>query len=68
MVNHVEFINDAFIFCGTEEEQVKNIKAVLLCFEAVLGLEIKFFKSEIISITVYQSWFDANAKASRCQE
>lgn len=40
------------IFCEAEEDQVQNIKATLICVEAVSGLKINFFKSELIGIGV----------------
>ena len=36
--------------CEPNEDQIKNVKAILLCFEVVSGLKINFFKSELIGI------------------
>lgn len=41
---------DNSIYCDTEEDQIKNIKAPLLCFEAVSGLLVSFFNSELIGL------------------
>ena len=37
------------LFCGAEEDQVKNVKATILYFEAVSSLRV-FFKSEVIGL------------------
>ena len=35
-----------------DKEQVKNVKPILICFEALLGLKVNFFKSELIGVRV----------------
>lgn len=37
------------------EDQLRNVKATLLCLEAVLGLTVNFFKSELIGIRAEES-------------
>lgn len=39
------------IFCEVNEE-VRNVKAILWCFEAVSGLKVNFFKSEVVGVGV----------------
>lgn len=36
----------SLIFCEASEYQVKNVKATLICFEAVSGLKVNFFFSK----------------------
>lgn len=43
-ITHLQFANGTVIFCAEKEEQVKNIKAIILSFEAVFGLKVNFFK------------------------
>ena len=43
---HSQFTDDTLIFCEVEEDQIINIKAILLCFKVVSGLKINFLKSE----------------------
>lgn len=43
---HLQFTDDTLIFCEAEEDQIKNIKAILPCFKVVSGLKINFLKSE----------------------
>lgn len=42
-VSHLQFADDILIFCEAREDQVRNIKATLICFEAVSGMKIIFF-------------------------
>ena len=51
-ISHLQFADDTLIFCETNEDQVKNVKAILICYEAVSGLKINFFKIELIGIRV----------------
>lgn len=37
------------------EDQLRNVKATLLSFEAVLGLKVNFFKSELIGTRAEES-------------
>ena len=41
--------------CEANEDQIKNVKAILFCFESVSGLKINFFKSELIGIRVEET-------------
>lgn len=49
-ISHLQLANDTLIFCGENEDHIRNVKAILLCFEVVSGLEINFLKSELIGI------------------
>eukprot|EP00268_Persea_americana_P038868 TRINITY_DN38524_c0_g1_i1.p1 TRINITY_DN38524_c0_g1~~TRINITY_DN38524_c0_g1_i1.p1 ORF type:complete len:155 (+),score=21.32 TRINITY_DN38524_c0_g1_i1:451-915(+) len=48
----LHFADDTLIFCAANEDRIQNVKATLLCFEAMSGLKINFFKSELIGIRV----------------
>ena len=39
MVSHLPFADDALIFCGIGEDQLRHLW-VVLCFEAVSGLKV----------------------------
>lgn len=59
LISHFQFADDTLIFCeANKEQQVKNVKAILICFEALSGLKVNFFKSELIGVTMG----DANIK------
>ncbi|CAN0825290.1 LINE-1 retrotransposable element ORF2 protein [Linum grandiflorum] len=47
---HLLYADDTLLFCDAEESQVRNLLAVLLCFQSVTGLRINFLKSRIFSI------------------
>lgn len=46
-ISHLQFVDDTLLFCDTEEERLRNNKLILLFFEAVSGLRVNFFKSEL---------------------
>jgi hypothetical protein len=50
VVNHLLFANDTLIFCGVQEEQIRHLRCIFLCFEAASGLRINLGKSEIVPI------------------
>lgn len=51
-VSHLQFIDDTIIFCEAHDNQIKNVKVVLWCFEGVSGLNVNFTKSEVLGIRV----------------
>lgn len=51
-MSHLQFIDDTIIFCEAHDNQIKNVKAVLWCFEGVSGLNVNFTKSEVLGIRV----------------
>jgi hypothetical protein len=50
VVNHLLFADDTLIFCGAEEEQIRHLRYIFLCFEAASGLRINLGKLEIVPI------------------
>jgi hypothetical protein len=40
VVNHFLFADDTLIFCGAQEEQIRHLRCIFLCFEAASGLRI----------------------------
>ena len=51
-ISHLQFADDTLIFCEANEDQIRNVKVSLICFEAVSGLKINFYNSELIGIRV----------------
>lgn len=49
MVNPLQYVDDTLIFCGVEE-QIVNVKAILLFFEAVSWLKVNFFESGLLGV------------------
>jgi hypothetical protein len=54
VVNHLLFADDTLIFCGAQEEQIRHLRCIFLCFEAAFGLRINIGKSEIVHISVVE--------------
>jgi hypothetical protein len=44
------FADDTLIFCGAQDEQIRHLRCIFLCFEAASGLRINLGKSEIVPI------------------
>ncbi|KAF5442537.1 hypothetical protein F2P56_035184 [Juglans regia] len=49
-ISHLLFANDTLIFCEARHEQIRAVRALLLCFEAVSGLNVNLAKSEIVPV------------------
>jgi hypothetical protein len=50
VMNHLLFADDTLIFCGAQEEQIRHLRCIFLCFEAASSLRINLGKSEIVPI------------------
>jgi hypothetical protein len=50
VVNHLLFADDTLIFCGAQEEQIRHLRRVFLCFEVASSLRINLGKSEVVPI------------------
>lgn len=49
-ISHLLFVDDTLFFCEAEHYQIWALRALLLCFEAVLSLRAKLNKSEIFLV------------------
>ncbi|KAF5479666.1 hypothetical protein F2P56_000468, partial [Juglans regia] len=49
-VSHLLFADDTLIMCEADHAQLRAVKALLLCFEAVSGLKVNYDKSELVPI------------------
>lgn len=41
-ISHLLFVDDTFLFCGVDIEQILYIQMLLSCFEAVIGLKVNW--------------------------
>ena len=64
-VSHLLFADDTLIFCDAEEEQLRNLRCLFLCFE-VASLKINLSKSEIVPIGEVQN-IDLLASIFNCR-
>ena len=49
-VSHLLFADDTLIFCGANDSQIRHIRALLVCFEAVAGLKVNLSKSALFPV------------------
>jgi hypothetical protein len=49
-VSHLLFADDTLIFCGANASQIRHIGALLVCFEAVVGLKVNLSKSVLLLV------------------
>jgi hypothetical protein len=52
VVFHSLFADDTLIFCEACPEQLRYVRLILLCFEAVSGLKVNLGKSELVAVEV----------------
>ena len=50
VVSHSLFADGTLIFCEACPEQIRYVRLILLCFEAVSGLKVNLEKSELVAI------------------
>lgn len=49
-VSHLLFADDTIVFCNARVDQMRYLRCILLCFQALSGLKINLAKSEIIPV------------------
>ena len=67
IVSHLQFADDMLLFCNADEDQLRNVKAILLCFEVVSGLRVNFLNSELIGIKVNEDQLNRMANIFGCK-
>ncbi|XP_035545987.1 uncharacterized protein LOC118348461 [Juglans regia] len=50
IISHLLFADDTLVFCEANRSQIQTLRALLLCFEAVLGLKVNLGKSEMVCV------------------
>ena len=49
-LSHLQFVDDTILFSNNSWDEIRNIKRILRCFEAILGLKINFHKSVVYNV------------------
>ena len=49
-VSHLFFVDDTLVFCKANASQIRHIGALLVCFEAVVGLKVNLSKSALVLV------------------
>ena len=67
-ITHLQFADDTLLFCEPQEDQIKNIIAILRCYEAIsgLGLKVNFFKSALFGVFVEDSLLERLTQLMGC--
>lgn len=65
-VSHLKFVDDTNFFFAAKEQQIKNVVAILECFEAVSDLKVNFSKSDLIGIEVEVQFLEVLATIMEC--
>jgi hypothetical protein len=47
-ITHLQYADDTIIMIQDGDEQLANLKFILMCFEDMSGLKINYHKSEVI--------------------
>ena len=67
VISHLQF-NDDTLFMGVKSwANVRALRAVLVLFEAILGLKVNFDKSMLVRINITDSWSYEAATILHCK-
>ena len=66
-ISHLQFADDAIIFCQNDRNEVVTIKRILRCFELISGLKINFSKSVIAGVNIPVAEINEIAGILKCK-
>lgn len=52
IISHLQFADDAILFCNNDRNEILNIKRILRYFQLLSGLKINFSKSMLCGIKI----------------
>ena len=67
IVTHLQFADDTLLFCEANEEYLRNIKNILLCFQEFSGLAVNYSKSGLLVLGKDETWANQVADQLGCQ-
>lgn len=67
IISHHQFADDTLILCEANVDQIKNVKAIMLCYEAVFSLKVNFHKSELLGMMVDEQTLNISANILGCK-
>ncbi|GKU87429.1 hypothetical protein SLEP1_g1825 [Rubroshorea leprosula] len=68
MVTHLQFADDAIFFGEATEDNIMVIKSIMRTFELISGLKINLQKSQLMGISVEDSWGSEMAYRLCCKK
>jgi len=66
VVSHLQFADDTLILGEKSWANIRAMRAVLLLFEALSGLNVNFSKSQLVGVNVSSSWLAEAALVLNC--
>lgn len=65
-LSSLQFADDALFMCQPNTQNVITLKAILRCFELVVGLKVNFYKSKLVGIGVTKLYIQSFASMLNC--
>ena len=65
-MSHLQFADDTLILGEKSWANIRAMRAVLLLFEALSGLNVNFSKSQLVGVNVSSSWLAEAALVLNC--
>lgn len=50
VVSHLQFADDTSILCANSHRQIRYLRCIFKCFEAMMELKVNFGKSSLIAV------------------
>lgn len=67
IISHLQFADDAIIFCKNEREEINSIMGILCTFQLISGLKINFSKSQLCGIGIHEDIVLSYAEILGCK-
>jgi len=67
IVSHLQFADDTLNLGGKSWANIQAMRAILLLFQALLGLKVNFSKSLLVGVNVASSWLSEATIVLNCK-